>query len=381
MKVITVKKILMKSVLVLMMASGVLAPLSAQPVKAATALVGQVVNGDAVLYDAQGNAIAGGKLAVDSSWQLGKLISVGGKSYYEVATNEYVLQSDLKVTDSPSPVSDQVTPVNLILTTNKTAVIFDGSGNETLGRLEAGSSWKVDQSKTLGGVKYYRVATNEWIQAADMAESSQDSISTPVPVSWVGRVLYVTQLVDNNGQNVGRNLPVGTDWKIDKIVKINGSLYYRVGVNEWISASAIDVDADKIYNVKLTITTNKNAVVYNDDGDNTNYLLEAGTSWQTDQYKVINGFRYYRVASGEWVKAADLIDTLGGDGSTPTKVNWTGQMIFTAPLVDSNGVDIGKQLTIGSDWKISKVQRINGTLYYQVATNEWIPAIPVSIVG
>lgn len=59
-----------------------------------------------------------------------------------------------------------------------------------------------------------------------------------------------------------------------------------------------------------TVTTSNGQYkrLFNLDGKAVkNRALSAGTSWHTDQYAVVNGEKMYRVATTEWVKAADVL--------------------------------------------------------------------------
>ncbi len=118
------------------------------------------------------------------------------------------------------------------------ANIYDEDGNlsKTVA-LSPDSNWQTDEYMTIKGEKYYRVATNEFVKASDIY------LYTPKysVVRTHGGADYIS-LDNSHGDTVtNRALAIKTDWKIDKVIKINNEDYYRVATNEFVKADNVDV--------------------------------------------------------------------------------------------------------------------------------------------
>jgi len=120
---------------------------------------------------------------------------------------------------------------------SESATLIDSSGNDVANRGLAGnSSWYSDKVMTLKGVKYYRVASNEWI--------SEDSIYLyeSIDAKVKTKDTEFTTLVDSEGNTVkNRGLAKDTEWRTDKKATIKGKVYYRVATNEFISPDDITI--------------------------------------------------------------------------------------------------------------------------------------------
>lgn len=118
------------------------------------------------------------------------------------------------------------------------ADIYDEDGNlsKTVA-LSPNSNWQTDEYMTIKGEKYYRVATNEFVKASDIyLYKDKDSV-----VRTHDGADYIS-LDNSHGDTVtNRALAVKTDWKIDKVIKINNEDYYRVATNEFVKADNVDV--------------------------------------------------------------------------------------------------------------------------------------------
>jgi len=114
--------------------------------------------------------------------------------------------------------------------------LYDDSGSELTDRkLVPNSDWFTDESMSLNGVKYYRVATNEWTKAKDVYLYYPDS--TDVLVNRGN----VATLVTAEGKTVtDRALQANSDWYTDRYIYINNAKYYRVATNEFVSADDVE---------------------------------------------------------------------------------------------------------------------------------------------
>ncbi|HJF87608.1 MAG TPA: SLAP domain-containing protein [Companilactobacillus farciminis] len=118
------------------------------------------------------------------------------------------------------------------------ANIYDEDGNlsKTVA-LSPDSNWQTDEYMTIKGEKYYRVATNEFVKASDiyLYTPKYSVVRTHDGADYIS-------LDNSHGDTVtNRALAVKTDWKIDKVIKINNEDYYRVATNEFVKADNVDV--------------------------------------------------------------------------------------------------------------------------------------------
>lgn len=122
-------------------------------------------------------------LAGGTSWKTATKMVLGGVTYYQVSTEEWLKQSDVTVKDESGNVvsgSDNNTSTDnsgvqkadrSTVTTIDGNIIFlytkDGDLITTRG-LGGNSSWRTDQMITVKGEKMYRVATNEWLKVSEI---------------------------------------------------------------------------------------------------------------------------------------------------------------------------------------------------------------------
>lgn len=112
------------------------------------------------------------------------------------------------------------------------------------------------------------------------------------------------KLYDDNGKATSATaLPKASIWKVDREMSVDGTTYYRVANNEWISENdSIQVSPDV-----TTVTTRRQAKLYTSTGKEiTDRALSANTAWYTDRVATINGLHMHRVATDEWVPFDDL---------------------------------------------------------------------------
>ena len=122
----------------------------------------------------------------------------------------------------------------------------DADNNTIANRgLAANSAWLTDQVRVnQDGVKQYRVATNEWINADDVVfgEKAENKGLTDIKAASGVATLtkpagYVMSLFGDDAQVLDRGLASGTAWRVDKTAKdSNGVTYYRVATGEWLQA-------------------------------------------------------------------------------------------------------------------------------------------------
>jgi len=269
--------------------------------------------------------------------------------------------------------------------------VVDSYGNQTSVILPNFTSWELGQTKSINGVTYYQVATNEYIAEDAMgvnnyATSAADTDTTGGLIGTIRQGGGIA--VDLNGQTTGNYLATGSEWKLGKVVLINGNQYYQISANGYVSANSIDARNLDGRLVKTPTTTTTAAVqseqvttkigtivpaskVVNGNGQENGIVLPAGSTWQLGQLKYINGNNYYQVATDEYV-LANAVKT--PDTTTVAPAQRTIALRYNSLVVNSNGVSLNFTLPQGSSWKIGQTKNINGHPYYQVATDEWVLA-------
>ncbi|MFC6175444.1 SLAP domain-containing protein [Companilactobacillus huachuanensis] len=233
---------------------------------------------------------------------------------YKADTTSLTLQTDnntqfITVTKNAEASTGTVT-VN-----DKAAQLYSIYGNAITGRtLDAKSSWKIFDTKVIKGKTYYKVATNEWVEASDVTVNNDTTDGVTPFTSNVTTGGVVSTLYDKTGKALsGRALGPNTAWKTAGKMVLNGKTYYQVATNEWVDASTVTVAGETTTDTNVTpskgvVTINSNvANLYTKGGVAiTDRALGPGTKWQTANKMTLNGETYYQVATNEWVKASNL---------------------------------------------------------------------------
>lgn len=130
------------------------------------------------------------------------------------------------------------TETNLITTYPDSGyvAIYDENGklnNDVV--LSQNSDWVTDQTKTIDGVTYYRVATNQYVRAS--------SVYKYQPFSGVVTTSKETAVYNSKGQLViDRALDKNTPWYTDRTSEVKGEKMYRVATDEWVKASDVSIN-------------------------------------------------------------------------------------------------------------------------------------------
>ncbi|MFC6177318.1 SLAP domain-containing protein [Companilactobacillus huachuanensis] len=139
----------------------------------ATVRVGSVAT---TLYTVDGKAITSRLLGPNSDWKTANKLVLNGQAYYQVATTEWVPADKVTVisqTDNNTDTNSTAEKADRKTVTTKNVdytPLYDGNGKTISNRgLGKNSAWATDQMQTINNVKYYRVATNEWMMASDIA--------------------------------------------------------------------------------------------------------------------------------------------------------------------------------------------------------------------
>lgn len=214
--------------------------------------------------------------------------------------------------------NDQENTIVGVVKIQKDSTIFDSNGSATDKVLPAGSRWKIDRITEIGGMKFYRVGTDQYI-LIDTAKSD-GVIFTKTEKPVIG-VLYINQnvdLFDKDGHNTNILLNKGTYWKIWGAKVINGKLFYRVGTQkQWVAAESVKVVDNKaiketpvtgVVKVHVNGHPDYQVAMLDDNGNYTGQFLIQGNSYKLVAKKIINGRLCYRLGTQkQWVPAEYLL--------------------------------------------------------------------------
>jgi len=168
------------------------------------------------------------------------------------------------------------------------------------------SNWYSDATVTIDGVSYYRVATNEWAKMSQAYPYQALNLHIRTYNDSEKALYKAEDVVISN-----ETLAPSSSWITDReTYVINNTKYYRVATNEFVNADDVYVYSP----ISMVVTTHANqyTTVYDAKGVAvTDRSLNSNSSWKADSIVYINGDKYYRVATNEFVKASDVdINTL-----------------------------------------------------------------------
>lgn len=195
-----------------------------------------------------------------------------------------------------------------------------------------------------------------------------------------------------------RALAYGTDWHVSsKVVAADGTVYYQVASNEYVKASDVQLASEgskpqvNIQDVAIVVN-NGGTTVYSSANKNTatNRVLPYQSSWVTTGYSVDdNGNTFYFVGNNSYVLATDVTlqsqqanDEYKQDVITPYPDIVHVVASPSARAYDDKHNGLAVSLANGTDWKIDqKSVHSDGSVWYRVATNQWVNANDVEVKG
>ncbi|MFC6177263.1 SLAP domain-containing protein [Companilactobacillus huachuanensis] len=196
------------------------------------------------------------------------------------------------------------------------AQIYNSYGIPTGKYLPMNSEWKTNLENTLYNGSYYGIGTDEYVKASDVHYKMEAGFSgngIQSAGNYDGVVVtsdYGAALYDASGSPIGKTLPDGSVWKIDQINNVDSGTYYRVGSGEYVSGTDVRVyEAGFTRATSQVITTRPGppTALYDVNGQLiTDRALAPNTKWYADEISNTGGVGYLRVATNEYVIAADV---------------------------------------------------------------------------
>lgn len=95
------------------------------------------------------------ELAPNTAWYYNKIVAINGQNYYQIATDEYLPVSNSFVF---TPETSKT-----VIDTSSVTPIYNSEGQRVDASLSAHTNWLTDGVSTINGTKMYRVATDEWV--------------------------------------------------------------------------------------------------------------------------------------------------------------------------------------------------------------------------
>ena len=134
------------------------------------------------------------------------------------------------------------------------------------------------------------------------------------------RVVTVTRspfaiVHDSTGKEVyGRALAQNSDWRSDKTITVNGTLYYQVSTDEWVRSEDVEANWDPAtgkLKQKLVGKINSTVVnIYYDNGSNIGKddgRFKFGSAWRVGKViQNMQGKYFYQVSNNEYISSDDM---------------------------------------------------------------------------
>ena len=265
----------------------------------------------------------------------------------------------------------------------------------------------------------------------------QEKVNTTEVSTGIKTIGTISTMVDGGapvysypvgGSLVGQKLANGTDWRIDRAVTVNGSTWYRVSTNGWVNEKYLVFDKDgdsKPENTKVTnvlgqgtikaaeVKVDKNnteeastghasgtvatmdangAPTYSTPGDETTLVKNVpnGGAYQIDLTKTVDGVKWYRISTNQWISEKYLPFNKPGDIKpeifTTSNVDGQGTIKSKKPakIYDSPWLPQNQVTTIaGGQFKVNRqvTKGANGKKWYQIGNNEWISSTDIGFDG
>lgn len=109
------------------------------------------------------------------------------------------------------------------------------------------------------------------------------------------------ELYNSSGHALGKSEPEYSKWYLGRTIDINGTDYYRIGSDEYLSSNDSYMYRDRPEVIR--VSTSGDVPVYNNKFvESSNVALAPGTYWYSDRVICTpDGMPYVRVATDEYV--------------------------------------------------------------------------------
>ncbi|TGD22550.1 BspA family leucine-rich repeat surface protein [Companilactobacillus suantsaicola] len=235
------------------------------------------------------------KLVHNSDWLTDQLMTLNGDTFYRVATNEWVKASQVYLYKAET--------LSLQAKTDSDKQMIKAEGTALDNLLAKGTQFTSDRIAYINGQEYYRVGINQFVKISDTEIVNDQNINLTVATFSDQPAVQVYALNDDQITPANRKLMPQTDWLVDRQTTISGQKFYRVATNEWVKASQV---YPFVYKQTIVSPTAEKKLYTAEGNLVANRKLNSDSAWKVDRIAYLNDEKYFRVATNEFVKAADL---------------------------------------------------------------------------
>ncbi|GEO48275.1 hypothetical protein [Companilactobacillus kimchii] len=373
--------------------------------------------------------------AINTDYDLGKILAdstqpeveftvtlsftnTNGKADSRTATVKATKKSTVAKDDMTSAKATFTTPLSVALNTTVTSSTLDASNDAKIVD-QNGNSVLTDGSKVKAGTSFFTTYSNA-IEAAKAGNEDSDaagvasSVKADTNVEPNGTKVFtkagtyyqvitftgatgtaLNQFVKNYNLDPstysvyvnGSQASAGYDFVADTTDAANTTLKFVRAINvsnttdQWTTTDTTGVVTTKTASNYYTLKNDSNQTI-------ANRALGANTPWRTDKVRTNqDGVKQYRVATGEWIDADNVVYSNGnnnsnnGSGLTDIKtVSGVATLTkakgyYMALFNDEGKAYDNKYLGSPSAWRVDRTAKgADGNTYYRVATSEWLQA-------
>ena len=281
------------------------------------------LNNATIYNNANINDLSARALGYGTAWKVAsKVVDDSGNVFYQVSNSEYVLATDVQLqseggteTQPPVKIADTVQVSDVAGATVYSAANMNSA---TAKVLPYSSEWNTTAYVTDNDNNtFFYVGTNAYVLASDVIQKSKvttdQSYTADVTVDYPDILRVITspsaKLYDTKHNLLSTSLTNSTDWRTDKkSTHADGTVWYRVSTNQWVSASDVQVlGSNYVKTVQGTVKINYipgyGVNVYNSPASNNKFTgtrLADGTTWKVTSKQIVDGQTWYEVPAG-WV--------------------------------------------------------------------------------
>lgn len=159
---------------------------------------------------------------------------------YNTKLNNLIAKYDL--TQFDPQVSNESGVVTVTSNGSSTYNMYAGPMSSNGDWLGNGTAWQYDKKVTLyNGQTWYRLGTNQWMNGSNL--SVGDSASQAPSGTGIVKVKSAAALYSNAGSGkTGRTLDKNTEWRYFETQDVNGTTWYNLGGDQWVSGGQVTVE-------------------------------------------------------------------------------------------------------------------------------------------
>lgn len=202
---------------------------------------------DEPLWRGLQESYAGRWLPTGSRWQAFEVATTSdGQQWYRLDGDEWVNAKAVTAAQPAAPTGSIVSlPANDVIGLNRSTLLYNGYGaaKQSTGQtLAVGTAWRAWAKVESAGTTWYKIGTNQWVDGAAVG-------ALPL-ASWQSQRAVVQLKNDEplwnglQGSYAGQWLTKNSRWQAFGVATTSdGQKWYLIGVNQWVNANAVTVDA------------------------------------------------------------------------------------------------------------------------------------------